>query len=115
MSTTRGPSSGSTTGQTAVDAQTILRDPTFETLVRERSRFAWTLSILMLVVYLIFICLVAFAHGLMATKVGDGPTSLGILLGLAVIVFAFALTGVYVSRANTRFDDLNRNIVGGRR
>lgn len=96
------------------DTQAVLRSPNFQTLVRERSRFAWTLSIVMLAVYLAFILLVAFAHELMATKIRGGPTSLGIVLGLAVIVFAFLLTGVYVSRANSRFDDLTRDITGGR-
>ena len=30
--------------------------------------------------------------------------------GLAVIVFAFALTGIYVARANSRFDDLTSRL-----
>lgn len=92
----------------------VMEDPAFRQLVAERSRFAWTLSALMLVVYLGFIFLVAFAHDIMATRVGAGPTSLGILLGLFVIVFAFVLTGVYVSRANSRFDALTARIKGGR-
>ena len=100
--------------RSVTDTQAILRNPAFQTLVAERSRFAWTLSIVMLVVYLAFIFLVAFAHGVMAAKIGDGPTSLGIVLGLAVIVFAFLLTGIYVSRANGRFDDLTRDLTKGR-
>lgn len=98
---------------TAADAQ-ILNDPAFGELVAARSSFAWTLSIIMLVVYLAFILLVAFAHGLMATKVGGGPISLGIVLGMAVIVFAFLLTGVYVARANSRFDALTARVRGTR-
>ena len=100
--------------RSSAEIQTILRSSAFKQLVEKRSRFAWMLSALMLVVYLIFIFLVAFAHGLMATKIGGGPTSLGIVLGLAVIVIAFALTGIYVSRANTVFDDLTRDVMGGR-
>ncbi len=52
----------------------------------------------------------AFAKGLLAAKVGGGVTSLGILIGLAVIVSAFVLTGIYVQRANSRFDELTRNL-----
>jgi len=49
---------------------------------------------------------VAFAKPLLATKIGDGVTSVGIVLGLAVIISAFVLTGIYVQRANGRFDRL---------
>ena len=92
----------------------ILDNPDFKELVAARTSFAWTLSIVMVVVYLAFILLVAFAHDLMATKVGGGPMSLGIVLGLAVIVFAFILTGVYVTRANGRFDALTARLKAGR-
>ena len=43
-------------------------------------------------------------------KIGGGVTSLGILLGLAVIVAAFVLTGIYVYRANSRFDEITRSL-----
>jgi uncharacterized membrane protein (DUF485 family) len=37
--------------------------------------------------------------------------TLGIPLGLLVIVAAFALTGLYVHRANTEYDALTRQIL----
>jgi uncharacterized membrane protein (DUF485 family) len=88
----------------------ILRHPQFQELVRQRSGFAWLLSALMLGIYFGFILLVAFAKGLMATRIGEGVTSLGIVLGLGVIVAAFVLTGIYVLRANSRFDALTRSL-----
>lgn len=92
----------------AADRETlaILRNPDFETLVRERTMFGWAMSLAMLAVYLTFIFLVAFAPEVMATKLPGGVISLGILLGLCVILFAVLLTGIYVWRANTRFDHL---------
>lgn len=92
------------------DYNQLLRSPRFQDLVRQRTRFAWTLSIAMLVIYFGFILLVAFAKPLLATKVGDGVTSLGIILGLGVILSAFVLTGIYVQRANSRFDELTRRL-----
>jgi uncharacterized membrane protein (DUF485 family) len=92
------------------DYERVLQNPRFQELVRQRAGFAWTLSIVMLVIYFGFILLVAFAKPLLATKVGGGVTSLGILLGLGVIVSAFVLTGIYVQRANSRFDELTRNL-----
>ena len=92
------------------DNNRLLRSPRFQELVRQRTKFAWTLSIVMLVIYFGFILLVAFAKPLLATKIGDGVTSLGIILGLGVILSAFVLTGIYVQRANSRFDEMTRHL-----
>jgi uncharacterized membrane protein (DUF485 family) len=92
------------------EQERVLGNPKFQELVRTRSGFAWTLAAVMLAIYLGFILLVAFAHGLMATKLGSGVTSLGIVLGLVVILSAFLLTGIYVQRANSRFDELTRDL-----
>ena len=88
----------------------IMRDPTFQTLVRERTGFGWTMSIVMLVVYLVFVFLAAFGKSFMASTIAGSSISWGIVLGVFTIVFAFALTGVYVSRANGRFDDLTSQL-----
>jgi len=91
----------------------VVRNPTFQTLIHERTRFGWMLTVIMLIVYFGFIGLIAFDKSLLAMKVG-GTASLGLFLGVGVIVFAFILTGIYVARANTRFDaltaDLNRSL-----
>ena len=83
----------------------IAASPEYKELVRSRNRLAWTLSIAVLAIYLGFIFLVAFDKPLLARKV-TGTTSLGIVLGLVVIVLSFALTAIYVVRANGRYDEL---------
>ena len=88
----------------------IVRDQNFKDLVRERTGFAWTMSGIMLVVYLAFIFMVAFGKAAMSSTIGGSSISWGIILGLAVIVFAFVLTGVYVARANSRFDELTSRL-----
>ena len=95
----------------ANDHQRIMNNPKFKALVAERTGFALKLSIAMLVVYFGFVLLVAFAKPLLAMKIGTGVTSLGIVLGLGVIVAAFLLTGIYVVRANGRFDRMTRELV----
>jgi uncharacterized membrane protein (DUF485 family) len=92
------------------DYDRVIQSPRFQELVRQRTRFAWTLTLVMLVIYFGFILLVAFAKPLLAMKIGGGVTSLGILLGLGVIIAAFVLTGIYVYRANSEFDELTRNL-----
>lgn len=97
------------TGLDTVDPQLerIARTPEFQQLVAERTKFGWILTGLMLVVYFGFIGLIAFDKSVMAIKVGGGTASLGLFLGVFVILFAFLLTGIYVARANTRFDALS--------
>jgi len=90
--------------------QSILNNPKFQELVSTRSRFGWSLSILMLVIYLGLIFLVAFDKPLLAQKFGGNTTSLGLVLGLAVIIAAFVLTAIYVVRANGRYDDLTDQV-----
>jgi uncharacterized membrane protein (DUF485 family) len=98
-----------------MDDQTAVRvraNPKFAELQKKRNAFAWTLSVVMLVVYYGFILLVAFEKDLMATPV-LGVITLGFPLGLGVILTAILLTGLYVRRANGEFDELTREIVGG--
>lgn len=96
---------------TAALIEHIKRDPEFHALVRKRSRLAWALSAATLAVYFGFILLVAFAPGVMATPIGSGIITVGIPLGVGVIVAAFVLTGLYVYRANTEFDLATQRIV----
>lgn len=107
---THNPSLRASARPLAPDPARILADPRFLRLVARRSSFAWTLSAIMLVIYLGFTLLVAFDRPLMASTPFGGVTSLGIVLGLSVIVVAFALTGIYVSRANREFDRLTAEI-----
>jgi uncharacterized membrane protein (DUF485 family) len=89
----------------------IKRDPEFHELVRKRTSFAWLLSGLMALIYFGFILLVAFKPKLLGTPLGDGVMTIGIPLGLFVIISAFILTGLYVRRANSEFDALTRKII----
>ena len=89
----------------------IKQDPNYQELVRRRSSLGWTLSLIMLVIYFGFILLVAFAPKFLGIRLGAGVTTIGIPIGLFVIVSAFVLTGIYVSKANSAYDALIRRIV----
>ena len=89
----------------------IKQDPNYQELVRQRSLLGWTLSLIMLVIYFGFILLVAYAPKFLGIRLGAGVTTIGIPIGLFVIVSAFVLTGIYVSKANSRYDALIRRIV----
>jgi uncharacterized membrane protein (DUF485 family) len=44
-------------------------------------------------------------------SVGGSSITLGLVLGIAVILSAIVLTGIYVWRANGEFDELSRQVV----
>ncbi len=89
----------------------IERNPKYQQLKATRTRLGWWLTILMLIVYYGYIGLIAFDKALLAQPIGAGVTTLGIPLGMAVIVFTVAITGIYVRRANKEFDALTRDIL----
>ena len=89
----------------------IKNDPDFIQLVSVRSKFAWTLTIVMLVIYFGFVLTIAFDPSILGAPLSSGSvTTVGIPVGVAVIVSAFLLTGIYVRRANGEFDELTRRI-----
>lgn len=89
----------------------IQRNPKYQQLKRTRSRYGWTLAILMLVVYYGYIGLIAFDKEFLAKPMGAGVTTIGIPIGMAVIVFSIVITGLYVRRANGEFERLTREII----
>ena len=89
----------------------IKNNPDYQELVSKRSSFAIKLSVAMLVVYFTFILTIAFNPAALGTPLSaDSVTTIGIPIGIVVIVFAFILTGIYTKRANGEFDDLNNKI-----
>lgn len=90
--------------------QQIKRDPSYHELVKVRSRFGWTLTALMMLVYYGYILLIAFNKEFLASKTGAGVMTWGMPIGLFVIVFTVLITGVYVRRANKQYDDLTQAI-----
>lgn len=87
------------------DVRRIYQSRAFAELRAKRGRFGFVLTVLMCSIYYGFVLTVAFAPQLLATKIGDVIT-IGIPLGLGVIVSAIVLTGLYVWRANGEFDRL---------
>ena len=91
--------------------QKIKENPDYQKLVKTRSGYAVKLTVAMLVVYFAFILTIAFNPSALATPLSDdGVTTIGIPVGIAIIIFAFTLTGLYTKRANSEFDDLNNAI-----
>ncbi len=89
----------------------VKSNPKYHELVSKRSSFGWFMAILMLVIYYGFILIIAYAPSFLAKPIGPGWTmTIGIPIGVGVILAAFALTGIFIQRANTVFDDLSNQI-----
>ncbi|MCI4678496.1 DUF485 domain-containing protein [Rhodoblastus acidophilus] len=95
----------------ALSAEEIEKNPKFQELVAKRRTLGWSLTILTLIIYFGFILLIAFDPKFLGEKMGDGVMTIGMPIGLAVIVATFLIVGFYVVRANATYDVLTKQIV----
>ncbi|MCP5268364.1 MAG: DUF485 domain-containing protein [Zoogloeaceae bacterium] len=92
----------------------IAANPRFLQFVAKRNAYGIIMTVLGAMAYYGFILAVAFNPQFMATKMGEGmTTSIGVPIGVGVIVFTIILTWVYVRRANGEFDDEAAEIIHG--
>jgi uncharacterized membrane protein (DUF485 family) len=89
----------------------IQQHPKYLKLRKKRNSIGWSLTLVMIVVYYGYIALIAFNKPFLAQPIGAGVTSLGIPIGLGVIIFTIVITAIYVRRANGEFDDLTADIL----
>ncbi len=91
----------------------IRANPKYHELKRKRSSFGWSLTLLMMVVYYGYIALIAWNKEFLSKPLfSDGSvTTIGVPIGMGVILFTIIITGIYVRRANTEFDALTHDII----
>lgn len=92
-------------------AQWIHAHPKYQALVSKRSSYGWMLTALMMIVYYGYILIIAFDKELLAEKLGGGVMTIGIPVGLGVILFTIVITGIYVRRANAEFDAMTSELL----
>jgi uncharacterized membrane protein (DUF485 family) len=90
----------------------VTNNPKFHQLVAKRSRLAWGLSLIIVLMYFSFILLIAFAPDILGQPISETSLiTIGIPLGIFIIVTAFVLTGIYAYKANKDFDRINQEII----
>ena len=83
----------------------IINSNKFKSLIKRKSLVSWVLSTITLLTYFLFILLVAFFPDILGTKISDKSViTIGIPIGVSIILLAFASTGIYVFIANREFD-----------
>ncbi|MBV6289891.1 DUF485 domain-containing protein [Pseudomonas aegrilactucae] len=95
---------------TPEDIDSICNHPDFKQLVRRKQRLNGSLTLAMLVIYYGFVLLVAFSPSTLGQSLSGGVTTVGMLVGVLVVLVSFGLTGIYVYRANNVLDPLNDKV-----
>lgn len=90
---------------------TIRQLPEYAALTRARKKIMWPLSIITIAAYFVLILAIAFNPHSLGNPVGNGVTSIGIMLGLGIILLCFVVTGIYVYYANRVLEPLNQAIL----
>jgi uncharacterized membrane protein (DUF485 family) len=95
--------------QASQSTREMLESPAFKRLVRYRWIVSVILTLLLFVLYYGYILLIGYNKPLMATKIGD-VTTLGIPMGVGVIVLSWIMTVIYVIWANKVYDAEVKNL-----
>ncbi|MDA8169526.1 MAG: DUF485 domain-containing protein [Nitrospiraceae bacterium] len=95
----------------------ILNDKDFREMAGRKNSISIILTILELIIYFGFVFLIAFDKPFLATKLSaGGATTIGIPIGVGVILLSWILTGIYIRWANNKYDVMVEKIkekIGG--
>lgn len=90
----------------------IFHNDKFKQLEKDRSIFSWKLSCCVFVIYFSFILIVAFNPALLSIPISSKSViTIGVPIGVFIIVISFILTGIYTRRANNEFDERIQSII----
>ena len=90
----------------------IVRSEDFKSLIKRNSFISWLLSAVTLLTYFFFILLVAFFPEVLGLKISDKSIiTIGIPIGVSIILLAFVSTGIYVYIANREFDQTEKMLL----
>lgn len=77
--------------------------PEFKHLVKQKWLVSLLLTFLMLIIYFGFILLIAFDKPFLAKPIGNNLT-IGLPIGIGILIISWLLTGVYTWWANKSYD-----------
>ena len=90
----------------------IISSKDFKSLVKRKSFVSWLLLAVTLLTYFSFILVIAFFPEVLGIKISDESNiTIGIPIGVSIILLAFVTTGIYVFIANKEFDQTEKKIL----
>lgn len=84
----------------------IRQMPEYQALTKARKKILIPLSIAIIVAYFALVLAIGFFPASLGLSPWGGTTSIGVSLGLALILFCFVITGIYVRYANRVLEPL---------
>lgn len=82
----------------------ILESSEFKEIVKSKNSVSLILTALELILYFGFVLLIAYNKEFLGQKI-YGPVTIGIPVGIGVIVLSWVLTGIYVLWSNKSYDE----------
>ncbi len=93
-------------------AKHVLAHPKFKAMEKQKSILGWSFSAVMFFVYVAVIWTIGTNPQALGAKVHAGSImTVGIYAGVAMIIFAFFITLVYVWLANGKYEDMTQEVV----
>ncbi len=90
----------------------IIKSEDFKSLIKRKSFISWLLSSVTLLTYFFFILLIAFFPEVLGLRISnESIITIGIPVGVSIILLAFISTGIYVFIANREFDQTEKRIL----
>jgi uncharacterized membrane protein (DUF485 family) len=88
----------------------IRQMPEYIALTKARKKILTPLSLAIIVAYFALILTIGFSPKVLGISFLGGTTSIGVALGLALILLCFVITGIYVTYANRVIEPLVKKI-----
>ena len=90
----------------------VLQHPGFKKTEREKNRMSWFFSALIFAVYVTYILYIGTSPEFFSRPLFAGSViTTGIYAGVFIILFSILLTGIYIRRANRKFDEETQRIL----
>lgn len=90
----------------------IRANPKFAEMVGKRTRLAILLSLIVLVPYYTFMLLTSLKPQLFTATISETSViTIGWPIAALIVIGGWLMTGVYISKANGEFDELNKQIL----
>jgi len=90
----------------------VLDHPEFKKMEQEKNRMRWFFSFLVFAVYVTYITYIGMNPDFFGRPLFEGSVvTIGIYAGIFIIVFSVVLTGVYVRKANRKFDEVTKKVI----
>lgn len=88
----------------------LLASPEFKALVRARRKLWIPTVVIIIAAYFGFILCIAFDPALLGHTIGNGNVSIGIYIGLGLLLLSFILTAIYLKVSSGTITDLQEKI-----